>query len=276
MLPYPVSPDRQTIFVRTSAVGFSSGYRWADRRSSWGQLLWASRGAISATTGQRVWIIPAGRALWIPPDTANDVVMQGRGILRSLFLSPDRAGGIGGKPALLHIPPLLRELIRRAFEETVLDDQVDRHRLVAKLLWEELRDAMHAPPEPMDLPLPSDTRALRAADVMLARPGASLAELELPRAVGASRRTLERLFSVQTGLSLGEWRQRNALMHGLRQLADGMNVTQAAISAGYAGTSAFVFACRRLTGVTPGILGGSRAGTQRAEGAGVPVPSASP
>lgn len=251
--------ERPTVRVRTSAVGFSSGYRWAERRSNWGQLLWASRGAISATASQRVWIIPAGRALWIPPDTPNDVVMQGRGILRSLFLSPDRAKGISDEPCLLRLPPLLRELIRRAFEETVLDTQSGRHRLVAALLREELREALRVAPEPMDLPLPSDTRALRAADVMLARPGASIDELELPRIAGASRRTLERLFSAQTGLSLGEWRQRNALMHGLRQMAEGMNVAQAAVAAGYAGTSAFVFAWRRLTGVTPGVLSGARA-----------------
>lgn len=273
--------DNEQALVRTSAVGFSSGYRWSARRSSWGQLIWASRGAISATTAARLWVIPAGRALWIPADTSNEVLMQGRGVLRTLFIAPHTAPPFRTEPRLVRIPPLLQQLIRRAFEHDALHASDSRQSLVAALLMQELQEALDAPGTFLELPLPRDARALRAAEQMRAQPGVPLSALRLDRSADASRRTLERLFLAQTGLTLGEWHQRNALMHGLRQLAEGSNVAQAAVAAGYAGSSAFVYACRRLTGMTPGAL--SRADTnradrskQKAEDTGLPVSSASP
>lgn len=256
--------EHDQVLVRTSAVGFSSGYRWSARRSSWGQLLWASRGAISATTSERVWVIPAGRALWIPAETTNEVLMQGRGILRSLYIAPQNARQLAALPRLVRMPPLLQQLIRRAFECDVLQESDRRQSLVSALLTLELHEALEHPGELMELPLPRDARAMRAAELMRAQPGTPLSALQLDRAADASRRTLERLFVAQTGLTLGEWHQRNALMHGLRQMAEGLNVAQAAVAAGYAGSSAFVYACRRMTGKTPGAL--LKSATERTDG----------
>jgi AraC-like DNA-binding protein len=249
--------DATSALVRTSAVGFSDGYRWLGRRSAWGQLLWASRGAIGATTAYRQWIIPAGHAIWLPPDTVNDVVLGGRGVLRSVFLAPSQAAALRPATRLLCVGDLLRALLRRTFERGVLlaADEMDGH--VDALLVGERREALARDDDiPMDLPLPKDRRARLAADWLLANPRARLASLELARRANASRRTLERLFAAETGLSLGHWQQRNALLFGMRRLADGDNVSEAAVASGYASTSAFIAAFRRVAGTTPGrVLG---------------------
>jgi len=76
----------------------------------------------------------------------------------------------------------------------------------------------------------------------------------LARRYGASRRTLERLFRRQTGLSFGMWRQKARLLDSIRLLAEGKSVTEAAFDSGYAGVSAFVAAFKRTFGYTPGRL----------------------
>ncbi len=56
---------------------------------------------------------------------------------------------------------------------------------------------------------------------------------ELCAGVGASKRTIERLFLRETGATVGRWRQQVRLMEALRLLADGMSVTQVAYLVGY-------------------------------------------
>jgi AraC-like DNA-binding protein len=178
-------------------------------------------------------------------------------VLRTLYLAPHHVGSLPTSSGLVVFAPLLRALVVRAFERGTLRDDVATDSRVAALLVDELCSALQQSHEPMDLPLPQDGRALRASELMQQLPGARLAELALVRESGASRRTLERLFVAQTGLTLGEWQQRNALLHGMRCVVDGMNVAQAALAAGYTSPSAFIAAYRRLTGTTPGRAAGT-------------------
>ncbi len=69
---------------------------------------------------------------------------------------------------------------------------------------------------------------------------------------GASKRTVERLFVRETGLTFGRWRQQLRLMQALRFLAEGKKVSHAAYEAGYGTPSAFIFVFRRILGATPG------------------------
>jgi AraC-like DNA-binding protein len=75
---------------------------------------------------------------------------------------------------------------------------------------------------------------------------------ELGAVVGASERTLSRLFRAQTGLTFPQWRAQLRLHHALRRLASGMPVTAVAHETGYANASAFVAAFLLAIGITPG------------------------
>ncbi|MGH9887478.1 MAG: helix-turn-helix domain-containing protein, partial [bacterium] len=70
--------------------------------------------------------------------------------------------------------------------------------------------------------------------------------------VGASKRTLERLFRDETGMSFGAWRQQLRLLQALPLLAAGEPVTNVALSVRYESTSAFIARFRRVLGTTPG------------------------
>ena len=71
------------------------------------------------------------------------------------------------------------------------------------------------------------------------------------RLCGASKRTLERIFVRETGMTAGRWRQRQRLMEAMRRLAAGQDVTSVAMDVGYASVSAFVYAFRTQFGATP-------------------------
>lgn len=222
----------------------------------WDQLLFAARGVMEVVTAAGSYVVPPHRAMWIPAGETVEIKMAGRVALRSLFLRPE----LRPTPRLmqrchaLHVSALLRELILHANAIGVLREREPEHVRVAKLVLDQLERADDVP---LRLPMPTDVRARRVAQALIADP-ASL-PLSLSRA-GASRRTLERLFAEQTGLTLGRWHQRARIRRALVLLASGSSVASASVEVGYGSASAFVAAFRRQLGDTPARYMASRQG----------------
>jgi hypothetical protein len=98
-------------------------------------------------------------------------------------------------------------LILRVMELAALDSRVEGHARLLAVLLDELRDA---PDTPLLLPMPADMRAGAIARHVLADPAEADDLDSLSRRFGTSRRTAERLFRAETGLSFGLWRQEGA------------------------------------------------------------------
>jgi AraC-like DNA-binding protein len=111
-----------------------------------------------------------------------------------------------------------------------------------------------APVKPLALPLPTDPRALSVAQHVLSDSTNAETLDALGRRSGASRRTLERLFREETGLSFGLWRQKARMLESIRLLAEGRSATDAALDCGYTSVSAFIAAFKRTFGFTPRTL----------------------
>ena len=98
----------------------------------------------------------------------------------------------------------------------------------------------------------SDKRARRITDTLLDYPSDTRTLQDWARELGASERTLARLFSRETGMTFGQWRQQVKLLAALARLARGESVTAVAFDLGYASQSAFIAMFRRALGRTPG------------------------
>ncbi|MBC7605208.1 MAG: helix-turn-helix transcriptional regulator, partial [Ramlibacter sp.] len=85
--------------------------------------------------------------------------------------------------------------------------------------------------------------------------------------VGASERTMARLFRDEFGMSYQQWRQQAVLAHALPLLARGMPISHVAAASGYASDSAFTAMFKAALGAPPssfqvrgGTWGGLRPG----------------
>jgi AraC-like DNA-binding protein len=103
----------------------------------------------------------------------------------------------------------------------------------------------------LQLPNPSDPRALRVARMLSENPSDQRTLAGLCKAAGTSKRTLERLFQEDIGMTFGKWRQQLRLMQAMRLLAEGAKVTHAALESGYSTPSAFISMFRKTLGTTP-------------------------
>lgn len=235
--------------MRASSVIWAVPFTWRDRRSDWGQLLFASRGMLTVYTDTGLWVVPVHQAVWVPAGVRHSVEVAGGVAMRSLYLHTSLPVRLPDTCRVVEISPLLREILRRAMRLQTLDRRTAAERHLLDVLLDELTVL---PLVPLDLPMPRDPRGARAAALIRAEPAAPHALADVARASAASARTLERLFRSETGLPFGVWRQRARLLKALQLLAGGDTVTSAANAVGYESTSAFVAAFRRSLGTTPG------------------------
>jgi AraC-like DNA-binding protein len=118
--------------------------------------------------------------------------------------------------------------------------------------WSEIVDHVEDAVEQVSIPPPLDRRARCIADGLLATPGDSLTLEGWGRRVGASARTLARLFQAETGMGFREYRRQIQIQAAMGMLTGGSAINNVAAELGYESTSAFVHAFRVEAGVTPG------------------------
>jgi len=175
-------------------------------------------------------------------------VMSGPVAARSLFLVPRLAKFLPRECTAVNVSPLLRELILATIRLGFLDDSVPAQSRMIAILLDQFETLGQAP---LQLKTPTDSRAMRIAALLESTPASTDSLKILARQAGASKRTIERLFKSETGVSFQQWRQRLRVIQALRLLASGESVTSVALDVGYASTSAFIAMFRREMGTTP-------------------------
>ena len=216
------------------------------RSAEWAQLIYATQGSLTVECpiGERLWYVPARRALWVPAGVASSLRMRGAVRLRMLYLHEWLCKGTQETHAI-NVAPLLHEAILEAVRRSVLPPDAPLTRLITELL-------LASSSAPLMLPMPRDDRALRVAKRLLRDPAKSETLQELARGAGAGVRTLERVFAAETGMKFAAWRQRLRMLESIRCLLDGGSVATTAEAVGYGSVSAFVVAFKATMGDTPG------------------------
>jgi AraC-like DNA-binding protein len=235
--------------IRTDRVRLAAPYTIPTHTHTWSQLIYAHEGVITVRTARGSWVVPPERAVWVPAGMTHSIEMSGQVSMRSLYFAPRFARArLPTICSVVSISPLMRELILHVATGAPLDRSLPVHaHLIAVIL-----DQISALDEvPLQLSVPRDVQAAKAAEILRDDPGQTLSLDRLARATGASKRTLERRFRSETGMGLGRWRQQLRLLHALRLLAEGQSVTTVALEVGYQSTSAFISMFKKATGSTP-------------------------
>ena len=245
----PIPQDRVdrplAAFARDYPDGHDTGWHSHERA----QLLYATAGVMRVTTAAAGFVVPPGRALWVPAGLPHVVSMRDGVAMRALFVRADAAANGPAATAVIAVSPLLRELILAACAEPLEWNPAGRAGYVAALILDEIASAR---PLPLGVPAPRDPRLLRLAAALQADPAKPLTLEGGAADCGASPRTLTRLFRRETGMSFGRWRQMLRLSEAAALLAQGIPSARAAAMVGYASVPAFGSAFRTAFGQTPG------------------------
>lgn len=210
------------------------------------QLLWAVRGLLRVGSEQGTWLLPPSLALWVPAGTAHTTTSEGGAVMRSPYVDPACCPHIDWRePTVVAVAPLLRALIEHLGRTDLTPQARSRAELV---LLDELRPV---PVTSVTVPEPRDPRTRAVAEALRAHPADGRALADFGDQVGASARTLARLFVAETGLGFGQWRERLRMQAAMPYLSEGLPIEAVARRVGYASASSFTAAFHRVVGVTP-------------------------
>lgn len=212
-----------------------------------GQLLYTRQGCTRITLAQQLCLLPPSRAAWIPPGVSHRAVMQQSVDYRSIYLIPELCATLPQQVCVIEVSPLLRAVLEpMALADFATDWQQGKF---AHLLGLYLSEIAEATQQPMLLPLPADKRLAP----LLKSPERLPPELQvLEQQIGASSRTIGRIFQRETGMSYQQWRQQWRLMRAMELLATGRSLSYCAFESGFASDSAFIAFFKAMTGRTPG------------------------
>ena len=228
-------------------MGYADGTQLRWHAHDWHQLVYAISGVLIVETAIGSWIVPPDRAVWLPANTTHRLTARGRIQLRTVYVNLRLRSATAISPGVVEVSALLRELILDIVRRETLNASSTAEARLARVLVDLLTTVDVAP---LVLPMPDDQDTTEFARRLREQPGADLDAVA--RDLGMNRRTVERRFKEQTGMSLGRWRERLRLVAAIELLATGSSVTDAGLTVGYSTTSAFVTAFRRQLGTTPG------------------------
>lgn len=209
------------------------------------QLLFSASGSITIELEQTLCQLPPRRAAWIPAGTIHRAMMRGVLAYRSLYFSTTLPLSLLPLQ-IVEVNPLFFEVIERmAFWPwgMLAEQQVS----LINVFCEEIQTART---ENWTLQLPSDARLNLWLD------GVRTGELpprlgQLSQQIGASERTISRVFIRDTGMNYQNWRQQWRLLKAMEMLCDGWQLSYVAQQLEFVSDSAFITFFRQHTGTTP-------------------------
>jgi len=208
---------------------------------NFGQLTFPVKGSVRVAASRMSWIVPLYRAVWVPPGFAHETVMLGPVRFYVAYIDPAASPLPLDDCRVIEMSGLMRELILR-----LADRAPDP--LMSALLLQEIRDAR---PLSLGLPLPEDPRLARLCEALMEEPGSSRTLRGWASRVGASERTLARLFTHELGTSFAAWRQQLRLARAVDLMGRGLPLSEVAAEVGYAAPAAFSTMFKQALGVPP-------------------------
>ncbi|WP_407578988.1 AraC family transcriptional regulator [Citrobacter koseri] len=211
------------------------------------QFLYAMNGLMKVETEDGHWLVPPYCGVWIPATRIHRVWMPGVSTY-SLYIEPGDAPRITEHCEVLHVSPLLHQLLLSAGQLPLLYDEGGRDAALIALLLHELHQAA---PLPLFTPLPRSPLLAGLCAEFIATPCIHSSPECWARRMNKSVRTFNRWFARETGLSFREWRNRACLQYALTSLREGMAITDIALNLGYEYPAAFTNRFRKATGISP-------------------------
>lgn len=213
------------------------------------QFLYASKGVMTVNTSQGCWVVPETHAVWIPSNVEHHFYANEHLILHSLLINPDAIATSNVHCQVVGVPALLREMIISAADFTPTYESGSYEERFIGIILDLLQRLESVP---FLLPTPQDSRLKTITSYLIAHPDDTTPIEIWAKKVGATSRTLSRLFRKETGLSFKQWRRQAKIQEAIRLLVAGEQVSSIAFTLGYSGVSAFVAMFRKELGCSPG------------------------
>ncbi|NTS77204.1 helix-turn-helix transcriptional regulator [Catenovulum sp. SM1970] len=214
----------------------------------WSQLAYSTEGVMHIETSCGLFIVPPEQALWLPPNIEHQHFCRQHVAYRSLHIQAELGAFLGEQVRSLRVEPLLKQLILtitswpKHYQQTPQTD-----RLIAVLLDQ----LALAPDNDLFMPTINDKRLLPIIETLSEQPANKLSLEQWADKVGASSRTLNRLFNQYYGMGFSRWKQKLKILKSLDMINAQLPLAEIAYQLGYESASSFVTAFKKQLKVSP-------------------------
>ncbi|RDU95929.1 AraC family transcriptional regulator [Trinickia dinghuensis] len=237
--------------VEAVAIDHAAGVEIAGHAHGSGQLSLVSRGTMTITAEEGWWLAPPGLAVWIPPNVFHAAHYSEASSLVNLRFASSFASRLPKGCRSIVVSDLLRELAREAVRLSAADHESELHTLglIAELMVVQAQQPQRGPG--LFVPHGGDRRLRQAIDILRLDPGNDINLDDLAARVHTSSRTLARLFTAETKMTFGRWREHLRIVCAVDKLTRGQSITQTALDLGYGSASSFTTLFTRQLGMPP-------------------------
>nr|WKF59660.1 HTH-type transcriptional regulator NimR [Paraburkholderia busanensis] len=229
---------------------YPRGLRIEPHSHTWAQVLYAVSGVMWVEVGREALVVPPQRAVWLPGGTPHSIHMMSDVEMRNLYFHERNVGHLSHRSDVLEVNGLLRELIASIAEQERTPTGADAYLEAAYRL--AVLELARAPRSSLRIALPdaSDRRLDALCRAVIDNPSIAISFEQHAASVGASVRTLARLFTRELGVGFAEWRRQVQLAVAVSGLAEGRPVSRIARELGFQ-PSSFSDMFRRELGAAP-------------------------
>ncbi len=151
--------------IAALASDYPHGYYIAPHRHLRAQLIHALTGVMTVISEHGSWVVPTGRAVWMPAGADHAVRFFGDVSMRTVFVEPDARPNLPGGCEVIEVSPLLREVIVAATRVPLDYEFGGRDHRVMELILDEVQAA---PRLQLHVPMPRDARLMRLCERLIA------------------------------------------------------------------------------------------------------------
>lgn len=257
--PFTPSPQRP---VRVRSRSMPVDTHFEPHAHFWAQLAYCASGVLQVTAGHTLadqsrsdevaYIVPPSRAVWIAPGARHYITVLEAAEFRTLYIDASATPEGWQGCRVIVVSPLLRELVHSLDAAAEQSISTARETALMSLVLDEITRAdTQALGVPLPHPQSGDKRLRALCQAVLQAPSERATLAERAADIGASERTVARLFRDELGLSYRQWRQQAMLAHALPLLTRGQPVSKVAAASGYASDSAFSAMFKAAMGQPP-------------------------
>ncbi|KOO13838.1 AraC family transcriptional regulator [Vibrio xuii] len=229
-------------------IDMPKGYIDSMHQHTWHQVIFPIKGLLQTKTDHYQHLVPHTSALFVPAGIRHESIALSHTTFVGIYLNPAFGTEYEHQVRTITLTPFLNELlqeIRRQCEGLVSDEEVSR--LLAVLHDQIMKDNVQT----FQLLLPEDRRLKQIFEALTETPALDCSLKQWGEKVGASERTLSRLFSKEFNTSFQLWRQQIRLVYSLSLLDEDLPIQSIADQVGYQNDSSYIKAFKAYFDVTP-------------------------
>ncbi|GLT16817.1 transcriptional regulator [Vibrio zhanjiangensis] len=234
--------------VLVKTIEMSKGYVDSMHYHDWHQIIFPIKGLLQTQSGNYQYLLPHTSALFVPASLKHESIALSSTTFIGIYINPTFGQTYEDKLRTLYLTPFLKQLLQEIRRTYLYENAIDQ----TLRLLDVLHDQVYASEVvTFQLLLPQDRRLKFIFNQLTENPTLDWSLKIWGDKVGASERTLSRLFFKEFNTSFPRWRQHLRLIYSLPLLDEDLPIQIIADKIGYKNDSSYIKAFKSYFDLTP-------------------------